>query len=655
MWSLRGALRRDVRFLGREHHEMPTKVWQDPTALEPGTFDEDFGCVDDDLDEKHIPLSRSPVYPPDDSLIKGVLGLSMSEEGRERGTRSGPLTGHDNMAALNFPDDEIAQTVSVRESREASGHRRHGSSDSDLGSDSGRSDNEIEIVQGHSWKSTALTVSKEIVEEHEKKNLSRRFFATVLRDFRTLYVALSNPNEIPERIRQLSGRALTLRFPEHWYLLPQPMNEIRVLFGVDLRAYICCDVAVARDVELIPLGACAARSPDLHYRETPCAILMDTEGRFFLYDAETEGLFLAAENLVELAHKGLSACEPAYRDGGATISLPRPRTAVKKILSACVIGLESVNAAVTSVRGTAIVLCDRASGSERILQIFDASELRRKPPFSELDDESCGAMMDYVEFRLAEEWVVLGGIGTYDNSGGFVFMVDIVVLLGVTGAVYGFGVEENDVYRLADDLSTLLRRGISPEPNRFDRDALGELRLERRALCPHEREGTRGDREPVVRQVARRDLRGWLRWQLRTGPDTDRCVQFAHLEEAKRQFRHPVSSLPVCVVTGESYQPKNESEQGYGVLAEGRRNFRCPRTRPDPTDEERRRQRELYQRMMCPPGPFVNQPEETYTGVIAERAARLAALQKSGTSLRLPAISRAATRVSRRGSPMSDR
>lgn len=656
MWSLRGALRRDVRSLGREYHEMPTELWQDPTALEPGTFNEDFDYVDDDLDEKHIPLSRSPVYPPDDSLIKGVFSLSMSEEGSERGTRPGPLAENDDMAALDFSDDEITQTVSVREPREAPGHRRHGSSDSDLGSDSGRSDNEMEMVQGYSWKSTVLTVSKEIVEEHEKKCLSRRFFVAVLRDFRTLYAALANPEEIPEAIRQLSDRALTLRFPEHWYLLPRSVEDIRVLRGIDLRAYICCDVAVASNAELIPLGACAARSPDLHYRETPCAMLMDTEGRFFLYDAETEGLFLAAENLAELASKGLSACEPVYRDGGAAIPLPRPRAVVKKILSACVIGLDSVNAAVATVRGTAIVLYDRASGSERILQIFDASELRCKPPFSELDDESCGAMMDYVEFRLAEEWIVLGGIGTYGKSGGLAFTVDIVVLLGVTGAVYGFGLEDNDVYRLADDLPTLLRRGVSPEPNRFDREALGELRLERRPLCPHEREEFRERRGSATRRpITRRDLRGWLRWQLRMGPDTEKCVQFAHLEEAKRQLRHPVGGLPVCVVTGESYQPRNEPEQGYGVLTEGRRNFRYARIRPDPTDEERRRQRNLYQRMMCPPGPFVSHSEETYVGVIGERATRLATLQKSGASLRLPAISRAATQASRRGSPMSDR
>lgn len=649
MWSLRGALRRDVRYLGREHHEMPDEPWRDPTELEPGTLSNYLDYADDDIHEKRIPLSRSPVYPPENSLIKGVLALSMSEEESERGARPGPPID-DDMAALNLSNEESTQTASSRELREAPGHRRRGSSDSDQGSDSGRSDGEMDVIPGCSWKSTALTVSKEIVEGHERRCLSYRLFVAVLRDFRTLYAALANPDEIPHAVHQLSGRALTLRFPEHWYLLPQKTNEIRVLRGVNLRAYACCDGAD----ELFPLGPCAARSPDLHYRETPCALLMDAEGRFFLYDAETEGMFLAAENVAELASKGLSACEPAYRDGGATISLPRPRTTVKKIISACVIGLENVNAVVTAVRGTAINLRDRASGSERVLQIFDASELRHKPPFSRLDDDSCAAMMDFVEFRLVEEWIVVGGIGTYDD-GGPVFTVEIVVLLGVTGAVYGFELEENDVYRMADDLTTLFKRGFSPEPNRFDREALGELRLERRPLCPHERGRLGGDRRSAVRSATRRDLRGWLRWKLRTGSGEAKCVELAHLEEAKRQLRHPVSGLPVCVVTGESYQPKKGLDEGYSVLAEGKRNFRYPRVRPEPTNDERQRQRDLYQRLMHPPGPFVNPPEETYGGVLAERAARVAALQRTGAPLRLPAISRMTTQVSRRGSPLSDR
>lgn len=647
MWSLRGALRRDVRCLGREHHEMPIRTWQDLIGSEAETPYEDFDCVDDDRDERQLPLSRSPVYPPKDSLIKGVLGLSMSEEGLERVSLPEPLSEDDEMATFDFSDEEIASAVSVRGPRGIPGHRRQGSSDSDLGSGS---DGEVEMTQAYCWKSAVLTVSREIVEEHEKRCLSRRLFATVIRDFQSLHTALATPDEIPNAVRQLCGRALTLRFPEHWYLLPQRTQEIRVLRGVDLRAYACCGAAG----ELIPLGPCAARSPDLHYRETPCALLFDTSGKFFLYDSESEGLFHAADNVVELASKGLAACEPVYRDGGATIPLPRPRTAVKKILAACVVGLETANAAVTAARGTAIELRERTSGSTCVLQIFDVSELRNKNPFSDLDEDSCTSMMDYVDFRLAEDWIVVGGIGDFEEDGGFGFTVSIVVLLGVTGAVYGFDLDENDVYRLADDLQTLLRRGILPEPNRFDRETLGELRLERRPPCLHERQRD-SETATTTKPATRRDLKGWLRLKLRKGPEAEKCAAFAHLEEAKRQLKHPVGNIPVYVVIEESYQPRSEPEEGYGVLTEGKRRFRYPRIRPDPTDEERRRQRGLYRQLMRPPGPFGSKSEETYSGVLAERASRLAALQKSGASLRLPAISRTTTRISRRGSPMSDR
>lgn len=626
---------------------MPVDAWND--EADPETFDEDFDYADDDRAERSIPLSRSPVYPPEDSLIKGVLALSMSEEELERAARPRPLTEDgDDMAAFNFSDHEFTNAVCVRESRAATGHHRHGSSDSDLGSDSGRSDDEMELPQNYSWKSAALTVSKEIAEEYERKCLSRRFFVAVIRDFWSLHTALATPNRFPDAVHQLCGRALPLRFPENWYLLPQPSDEIRVLRGVDLRAFACCDMAS----ELMPLGSCAARSPDLHYRETPCALLLDSEGRFFLYDAETEGVFFAAKDVVELASRGLATCEPVYRDGGAAIPLPHPRTTIKKILAACVVGLESANAAVVASRGTAIRLRDRMNNSTRVLQIFDVSELKNKIPFSTFNEDSCTSMMDYVDFRLAEDWIVVGGIGTYKNGGGFAFAVDVVVLLGVTGAVYGLDLTENDVYRLADDLLTLLRRGISSEPNRFDRDALGELRLERRPRCPHEQKESG---MPINKSATRRDLKGWLRLKLRTGPEIEKCVPFAYLEEAKRQLKHPAGSLPVCVVTEESYRPKSDPEEGYSALAEGQRNFRYPRIRPDPTDDERRRQRELYRQLIRPPGPFGTKSEETYGGVLAERAARMAALQKSGASLRLPAISRTTIQLSRRESPMSDR
>lgn len=632
MWALRGAQRRDLRY---EHLNVGNRYIQH-MYLDVQMMDEFVEFGEADTDEKSLPLCRSPVYPPEDLINTMFSGLSVSTDSPEdssvRAAESNAMA--DFAVSINEDVDIISSSVESAPCGEES-------EDSDSDIDSDQSDSDMDQPYGSTWKTSTVSVSREALELYERGRLSRKFFRTVMRNFKFLFLSIASPDKIPIVAKQMSGKPLALRFPENWYLLPQKASKIRVLKNVDISEYVCCDTT------LIPLGACAARSPDLHFRETPCAMLMDTQGRFFLYDSESDGMYFAANNIEQLARQGLSLCEPVYRDGGAVVSMPHPRTPVKKLISAAIVGLDNVTAVTAAYKGVTVKLCDPATGHRVDFQIFGRDELMRKMPFATLSKRTYDQLMDFIDFRLCEAWTVIGGLGEFPNNE-LVFIVSTLVILGSHGAVYGFCLKQNDIYKLADEMAVFFKKGVNNEAGRFDRGAIGELRLEKRPKCPHwESKSQRAMRVSGLR-ITRRDLYTWYRWNLRTKPKTSDMVSISNISEAKRQFTHPAKGIPVVVVTGESYQPKEEREEAFETLSDGIPGYRYPRLVDESCDETY----EIYRKFTRPRGLDM---EKTEREVLRERAERIHTLQKTSTPLKLPPISSKILYSEHYEDPMSDR
>ncbi|AWV68225.1 m139 protein [Murid betaherpesvirus 1] len=626
MWSLRGAQRRDLRFDGQDDEWC--LVYEDGLSGEDRQFD-DFGT-----DERSLPPIRSPVYPPR-SFINDQFSFGLPLDSMEH-----TAAGRESSGAM-AESDPFADRAALDGGpgcSDAGSRDSESDPDFDMESDSDLSDYDAagEYVYGSPWKTSAVTVSKEAVERYEKKKLAQRLYSLTMRDFKAFHLALSFPSgQTAAAVVHYLGKPLVLRYPENWYLIPQRRSEIRVLRGVDLSDYLCCGDAAG---ELTPLGVCAARSPDLHFRETPCALAMDERGRFFLYDAESDGLYYAARNIDQLARRGLSLCEPVYRDGGAVVSMPKPKTLVRKIVSAAVVGLENVSATVTAFRGSTIALQDPVSGRRETFQVFGASDLKRKPPFSQMEDTTYTLVREYITFRLAEAWTVIGAVGEYRDDG-FVFEASTVVLVGARGTVYGFCLLSNDVFRIAEDISVFFKRGGvsgAAVPNRFDRGARGELRLERPPLCPHKDEG----RPPIAASLAsqditRRDLEDWYRWRLGAKSRLQDGVALSNVSEAKRQLTHPAKGIPVSIVTAESYHPRGEPEEAFESLSGQTRPYRYPRVCDGSLSCS---DRDFYRRYVRAMDMFDGGKERSERELMFLRAERVGSLQKTGTPLKLPPL-----------------
>lgn len=619
MWSLRGAQRRDLRHDGREFDDGI------PGEFHPDGSPDNLVCDGDNNTENLLPLSRSPVYPPE-ILINSMLDFSVAEYPSEDSTPEKPLQ---NSAMADVENTEQEYTDYGSRCMDTDMQEEY-SDKSDSDSDSDTSDSENELVYGVPWKTFTVTLSKENIEQYEKLKLANHFFKAVMRDFKPLYCSLLTPDRILNVVCQIR-KPMTLRYPEHWYLLPQKASQIRVLKNVNLSEYVCCDT------HLIPLGPCAARSPDLQFRETPCAALMDMDGRFYIYDAETDAVFFAANNIEELARFGLSRCEPVYRDGGAMVPMPRPKKTVKKLLSAAIIGLENVSDTVNMLKGTTVTINGSRPDAECTFQIFGVNDLKKKLPFAIIPETLYKHMLEYINFRLCEPWVVIGGFGQYAENH-IAFLVQNIVILGARGTVYEFCISKNDVFRVSDDLSTLFKRGKPRIPNRFDRMDNGELRLEHKPCCPHSESYVQGLIKSAGIKFNRRDIEGCYHWLIRQKTPDSYCVNFASIEEAKRQCGHPAKSIPVMVVSGESYQPRQENKITFNSLSKGTCGFRYARIIDETMIDT---QRDFYRRWMRNKTVFDDGIEPNEQQVMMIRAERLSALQKGSVPLKLPPISKA--------------
>nr|WEG68852.1 protein m139 [Mastomys natalensis cytomegalovirus 1] len=622
MWSLRGAQRRDMRYDGREYDDgTPGEFPRDRSVYTTNYCD--LECVGELLER-----NLSPVYPPE-TIVNSMSTASLSGESEQENEELDEDVAECEENHQDNHEVDVAYDHELVESE----------SDDEIERDSDQSDSDEELIHVGAGRAAAV-VSKKMIEDYERQRLSSKLFCTVLRDFKPFHSALRNPGRIHYTVKLLLGKPLSLRFPEHWYLLPQRASKIRVLQGVNLNDYVCCDR------ELIPLGACAARSPDLHYRETPCALAMDLDGRFFVFDAETDGLFLAASGIVELATKGLSQCEPAYKDGGAVIPTPNPKSIARCLITVSVFGPDHVRSLTKDLSGTAISIGGPWSGRQTVFQIFGEEETKNKMPFSLLDADSFEYMLEYITFRVTERYAIAGGIGKFSNDG-MIFHVHNLILVGDSRCVYGFNVSENDVYRLSDDMATFVKTGYFRRANRFDKGARGILRLERKPMCPHSDKLSHVP-ESLRPKPTRKHIDGWFKWIMYNKPDRVNDTAFANIDEAKRQCRYPAKGIPAVVMDSESYQPR-PPPQSYDMLSEGVSNFVDPVTSNEHDDEP------YYRRWMCMQNSFPLSGERTLEEVLNIRGQKLAAMKKASITIPLPNVSHSVCRELPRGTSVTNR
>lgn len=240
MWSLRGALRHDLRYEGFEAEEGNLGIL-DRDSHDSGDGQE-FDASDTRCNEKNLPLCRSPVYPPP-RLINTSFALEApkttttrhmtrpdrSEENDDAMSESGEPIDED--AAGNDGIDpaaiDAAAAALEEEGREdivdENNHQHHRPEEQngdgliqpcisedhhdseDDASDSTESESEVEMVYGSLWKTSMITFSRETVEKYEQQKLSRKFYMTVMRDLRPLHLAVSSAERILAVTAQQTG------------------------------------------------------------------------------------------------------------------------------------------------------------------------------------------------------------------------------------------------------------------------------------------------------------------------------------------------------------------------------------------------------------------------------------------------------------------
>lgn len=295
-----------------------------------------------------------------------------------------------------------------------------------------------------------------------------------LRACRELFLASYGPASLRSAVRQTHRRRIPLPSPPGWFLRVDAHCEGEPdLADRDLRAL------APGQSWMVAVGACYYQPPGRRHRRTPCYVLLGPRTRCFVYDAESDALFLAARDVDELARTGFVGVECLHVQRRTPWQTRRPEHLIRGLLWKGNDPGELARFA-REYAGEEIALRTPGKVEANPLRLLGDFELvRRVWPFSALSADRLAAVKRYVDRRLRCAWHALGVVGVYHRHGAFHALHLIVV--DRFGAVYYFSVQTASLWILADDVRALFRLGLLKAlvpGRRSDRDLGGLERLE---------------------------------------------------------------------------------------------------------------------------------------------------------------------------------
>lgn len=292
----------------------------------------------------------------------------------------------------------------------------------------------------------------------------------ILRDFKPFFLTQTSERSLKKTVKRDSGARLCLGFPEGWWLTVVPRGELVEMSGRDLRPILPTAEWV------VVLGEIS--SPTLSH--TSLYMAMGRESRLFVYSALDDALTLAANDLDEFSHIGLSAVEFVFRIPSALSTTPgKHDTQTWNDMCRCTTGHELVRY-LSGVRYTVIGLRTPGKQEHNPLILLDRFDLCCEYwPLSALDKTRTENTIRYISKRMCSRWYPLGISGIYRNTG--VFHVIYVIIFDDAGAIFYLSMCNGELWRLADNVRDLRHLGllkVFTAGRRVDREYVGMTRLE---------------------------------------------------------------------------------------------------------------------------------------------------------------------------------
>ncbi|AFK84000.1 B154 [miniopterid betaherpesvirus 1] len=322
------------------------------------------------------------------------------------------------------------------------------------------------VGQKHDCLSSPSTVSDKVS------------FLVALESFRGLFVRQHDESAIVKYVLQMEDTLIRMRNPANWYLRYKTISKIPALWGRDFNQYMCCKN------DMVTLGTMMFERESMRFQELKCILLMSSVGQLYLYEWESDGLSMVAQDLCELAERGLCRCESVYRFPGA----PQITTDPKDIVDAFVAANQSSGRDVSMIAakhaGRHVFLKTPGRDIECVQLSGNNVQLRRVCPYSDMTNLQFLQFKSYVQDTLCCPWHPLGNVGDHRDG---IFQARSLLLTDTFGVVYAMPLLTCRVIRLADDMRMLFRIGLAKSIDiiRFDRNERGQMRLENDVTCPH--------------------------------------------------------------------------------------------------------------------------------------------------------------------------
>ncbi|AGE11598.1 gp144 [Caviid betaherpesvirus 2] len=317
----------------------------------------------------------------------------------------------------------------------------------------------------------------------------------VLKDFRELFLAQGDLAEVKSCVVRLRGTLLSLSVPSDWYLLVNPFQHTAAYRDADARRCVegVGDLLCCAD-RLEPLGQCVRWTETGECDPMPIVMFMGSCCNIWAVNLSDGVLHLVAPDIDSLARRGLLHFEPIYQLRLAPRGTVYPRDVVRALLDAAPPEGTSVPrdghpALIETVRKhrlRCVALSTPGEGEHAFCLCGFSDMLRQQLPFIDMSHDTFWLLMESITYRLDRRWWLLGTVGEALATG--LFRVDVAVILGQDGAIYGFDHKEMSVFRLADSLQMFFACGLLKwyaAGTRFDTPARDLQRLEHPPLCVH--------------------------------------------------------------------------------------------------------------------------------------------------------------------------
>ncbi|QQL11215.1 Rh211 [macacine betaherpesvirus 3] len=215
-------------------------------------------------------------------------------------------------------------------------------------------------------------------------------------------------------------------------------------------------------------------------------VLMGRYESIWVLDRDQNVLYFLASGLDDFARHGLLHCESIY---SGKFRMPMLTTQPDDVISHLRMNdysLCQLQRAMARYRGQCIPLRTPGEMTRPMLICAEADDLKSCWPFLCMDNLMFEKLMQFFKDRLCCGVLIFGVVGEVLPSG--VFHAEWVILMDAFGELFYFDVYRRDVWRLADDIDSLLTMGllkIYQAGRRFSLALSDAERLEMPPHCPH--------------------------------------------------------------------------------------------------------------------------------------------------------------------------